>query len=56
MIPAVGDMVYDRWWPWRIGRVVKVLRTRVKIRFQDTPTRISTYDNAHCQFLEPCAR
>jgi hypothetical protein len=45
----VGDRVYDRWWPWKVGKVVKVLKTRVQVQF---PDRVTTYDEAHSkQFL-----
>ncbi len=43
------SQVYDRWWPWEIGTVVAILKTRIKVRFEG---EIRTYDNAHTQFLE----
>ncbi len=45
----VGIQVYDRYWPWEIGTVTAVLKTRIKIRFFDG-TR--TYDKQHYRFLE----
>ncbi len=45
----VGDVVYDRWWPWNIGRVIKILKTRTEIEFSCGRTM---YDSAHTQFLE----
>ena len=30
-----GMRVHDRWFPWLAGTVKKVLKTRVKIRFDD---------------------
>lgn len=47
----VGAKVYDRWWPWQCGVIIKKMRTKVRIRRNDS--QIITYDRAHCQFLEP---
>ena len=45
-----GHKVYDRWYLWKgIGVVLKVLKTKVKIKFGD---EIITYDIPHLQFLE----
>ena len=44
----VGDRVYDRWWPWKVGIVQKVLKTRVRVSFSG---EVQTYDAAHQQFL-----
>lgn len=52
MIPKVGDRVFDRWWPWKAGRCIKVMKTRVKIRLDDG--EIATYDFPHCRFLKRC--
>lgn len=49
MIPKLGDKVCDRWWRWKVGRVVKVMKTVVKVQFSDG---VKTYDRAHWQFLE----
>jgi hypothetical protein len=42
--------VYDRWWPYRLGRVTKRTKTRVTVEWLDGETW--TYDKAHLQFLE----
>lgn len=44
-----GTQVYDRWWPWKVGRVVWVGKTRLHVQFGSERT---VYDAAHCQFLE----
>jgi len=45
----VGMRLYDRWWPYTRGKVVEVLKTRIKIMMGDESI---TYDKGHCQFLE----
>jgi len=45
----VGDRVCDRWWPWRVGVVRAVLKTRIRVEFA---TEAVTYDKAHLQFLQ----
>jgi hypothetical protein len=46
----VGDKVYDTWWPyWGLGKVVLVLKTRVKVKFSE---HMFVYDKAHCKFLK----
>ena len=54
----VGMKVYDSWWPWRMGKIVKVLKTRVKIAgrpiWSEYAAKIETYDKAHLQFLRIC--
>lgn len=45
----VGEKVYDRWWPWDIGVITKVLKTEIHVLFIDGET---VYDKAHYQFLE----
>ena len=47
-----GRRVYDRWWPWQAGYVMRVLKTRAVVRFDG---KDRTYDAAHVQFLEPSA-
>lgn len=42
--------VYDRWWPYRPGKVIKVLKTRIHVRWFDG--EVWSYDKAHQQFLE----
>lgn len=44
----VGLMVYDRWWPWDVGRILWVGKTKLKV-WLGKPV---TYDKAHVQFLE----
>jgi len=46
----VRTNVYDRWWPWRVGTVVKRLKTRVRVMWSNGETW--TYDIPHMQFLE----
>ena len=45
----VGDRVCDRWWPWRVGVVRAVLKTRMQVEFA---RETWTYDKAHCKYLE----
>lgn len=56
----VGLRVTDSWFPgWGIGKIVEVLKTRVKIRYvMDEGGPPITYDKAHIQFLRrsACAR
>lgn len=49
----VGVRVTDAWFPdWGVGRIVEVLKTRVKIRYDmDEGGPPITYDTAHIQFL-----
>lgn len=44
-----GRRVYDRWWPWRLGSVTRVLRTRVHVRWSDGEE--CSYDREHLPFL-----
>lgn len=44
-----GMRVSDRWWPWSVGTVAEVLKTRVRIQFG---SEVVTYDAQHVQFLE----
>lgn len=45
-----GTHVFDRWWPYRLGKVVKALKTRTHVRWSDG--EVWRYDKAHRQFLE----
>jgi hypothetical protein len=45
-----GDIVYDAWWPWRLGVVVRVLKTRIKVRYNGLDV-VWSYDVAHQRFL-----
>ena len=44
-----GDCVYDVSKPWRGGRVVRVLKTRVHVEWSDG--ELWRYDRAHTRFL-----
>ena len=43
--------VYDRWWPWRAGYVLRVGKTRVRVRWSDGTEW--SYDTPHLKFLSP---
>lgn len=45
----VGQRVIDRWWPWRLGLVVAVGSTRVRVRWSDGEEW--SYDRPHQKFL-----
>jgi hypothetical protein len=45
----VRQKVLDSWWPWRIGTVIRVGKTRVRVRGQDGVEW--SYDKPHMQFL-----
>lgn len=49
----VGATVFDSWWPWRVGRVVRQMKTRVRVCWSNGEEW--TYDQAHLQFLR-CLR
>lgn len=42
-------LVYDSWWPHRVGRVVKRTKTRVVVRWSDG--KKWRYDKPHQRFL-----
>jgi len=42
--------VFDRWWPYRYGVVIKVLKTRLRVQWSDG--EVWSYDRPHMQFLE----
>lgn len=46
-----GMRVYDRWWCWEVGRIVRKGKTRLRIQF---PKKLVSYDAAHSRFLEVC--
>ena len=50
--PDLSGAVIDRWWPHRVGTVVRRLKTRLHVRWSDGEVWI--YDSAHTQFLERC--
>lgn len=45
-----GAIVHDRWWPWRLGRVLRVGKTCTRVRWSDGTEW--SYDKAHRQFLK----
>ncbi len=47
--PPMGPNVYDRWWPWRVGVVVKRTKTTTHVCWEDG--EVWTYDREHRQFL-----
>lgn len=47
----MGDRVYDSWWPWRLGTVVAILKTRLKLRWDDDRDYANTYDQPHSLYL-----
>jgi hypothetical protein len=48
----INDRVVDRWWPWRMGRIVKRTKTTAHVRWSDDMTT-ERYDRSHLQFLRP---
>lgn len=42
-------MVYDVWWPWRLGRIMRRLKTCTYVRWSDG--EIWRYDKAHLKYL-----
>lgn len=56
----VGQRVTDSWFPhWGVGKVIKVMKTRVRIVFKDnfdTEDEPTVYDRPHLQFLRPVKR
>jgi len=49
----LGDEVYDGWYPeWGIGKVIKVYKTTVWIRFPKDGRDRCIYDKAHVRYLE----
>lgn len=42
--------VYDRWWPARLGTIVRVTASTVRVQWIDGERWI--YDRDHLQFLE----
>ena len=45
--------VVDRWWPHRVGTIVRRLKTRLHVQWSDG--EIWRYDIAHAKFLSPAA-
>lgn len=46
----VKQQIYDSWWPWKLGVITWVGKTRIKIRWGDGSE--STYDRPHFKFLK----
>lgn len=46
-----GAIVFDTWWPWRRGTVLRVGKTQLRVRWDDG--KEWSYDKAHLQFLRP---
>jgi hypothetical protein len=52
----IGAMVYDTWWHWRLGKIVKLTKNRwTRVRWSDGV--IWNYDKSHAElFLRPYKR
>lgn len=57
----VGDRVFDRWWSWRIGMVIRVGESSVRVLWNEkrhpfgpihNQSDVWYYDRDHLQFLE----
>jgi hypothetical protein len=46
----VNDLVHDRYWPWRLGIVIRKLKTVVHVRWSGGD--VWAYDMPHSKFLE----
>lgn len=46
---AVGQVVFDTWQPFRYGKVEKVLKNTVKVKWLDGESSI--YDKSHQKFI-----
>jgi hypothetical protein len=42
-------MVFDIWWPWRTGTIIKRTKTRLSVRWSDG--EVWRYDRQHVRFL-----
>lgn len=51
---GVGDVVYDRWWPWRAGRVSVARGRSLVVSWQSGGSW--RYDKPHQKFLEVLRR
>ena len=47
-LPAT-DKVVDRWWPWRVGVIIKRGKSSCAVQWMDG--EIWRYDRSHIQFL-----
>ena len=50
MTPKVGMLVYDRWWPWKVGRVTKVTKSTTHVLWISGGDKV-IYDRPHQKFL-----
>ena len=48
--PDLSGAVFDRWWPHRVGTVIRRLKTKLDGRWSDG--EIWRYDASHTQFLQ----
>lgn len=46
-----GAVVFDAWWPWRRGTILRIGETRLRVRWDDGQEW--SYDTSHMQFLRP---
>lgn len=51
-----GDRVKDIWWPDNIGRVLKVLKTRVIVKFTDDDNSPAVHSGNPVSYDYPHAR
>lgn len=49
----VGQRVYDKWWPEREGEIIRVGKTRTRVRWLTDEQVEESYDLGHLQFLRP---
>jgi hypothetical protein len=52
--PDLTGPVVDRWWPHRVGTIVRRLKTRLHVQWSDG--EVWRYDAAHARFLAPAPR
>ncbi len=43
------DKVYDRWWPERLGKVIQIRKTRLRVQWSGGD--VWSYDLPHLGFL-----
>jgi hypothetical protein len=51
--PDLTGPVVDRWWPHRVGTIIRRLKTRLHVQWSDG--EVWRYDAAHARFLAPVA-
>jgi hypothetical protein len=47
--PDLTGVVVDRWWPHRVGTIIRRLKTRLHVQWSDG--EVWRYDAAHARFL-----